>query len=388
MPSAVGFAHLARPLLVAESLRRRGHEVVFAYGGAHRQVLDDRGFECHPLPDVTVSPSDFGGNVYSLWTPELVEQCLRDEATLLARLRPHAVLADFRPTAALSSRLAGLPLVSLRNAYLSDAFDTAALLVDRERHPFRYQAARRFVRAIQSLQKRSLARHLAGAARRWGLSGFRSLYDFFAGDLDLLADLPGFFPLRPSPRSRFVGPLIWESAGTAESLPPPAAGITTLYATAGHTGDPALLELVVAAFAGVDSVRVIVTTGRIDPAPFQGRPGIHAFNFLPGSQAAEASAAVIHAGGNGTTYQCLRAGRPAVALPGNNDQEINARLLARHGAGLALRLRRTDPARLRAAVAHILEKPSYRSQAERFREQLRGLNAPETAAEAILSFLA
>jgi UDP:flavonoid glycosyltransferase YjiC (YdhE family) len=387
MPSAVGFAHLGRPLLVAEALRRRGHEVVFAYGGAHRGLLDDLGYACHPLPDIQAT--DFAADVHALWTPALVEEALEQEAALLDRLRPAAVLADFRPTAAISSRRAGIPLVSLRNAYLTDDFDLAALLIDRQRHPLRYRAARPFVSAIQSRQKRSAARTLVRAARRRGLSRFRSLFDFFTGDLDLLADAPGFFPLRAGAAPHFVGPLVWEGPPgvPAPPLPPAPPGVTTLYATAGHTGDPALLERVAAAFAGVDSLRVILATGRVDPERYRGLPGIHAFAFFPGSAAAQASAAAIHCAGNGTTYQCLRAGCPAVVLPSNNDQEINARALARQGAGLALRADRTDAARLRAAVAQVVQMPGYRREAERLRDAWRGLDGAESAAEAIVGFL-
>jgi len=49
-----------------------------------------------------------------------------------------------------------------------------------------------------------------------------------------------------------------------------------------------------------------------------------AFDYMPFSELFAQASAIVHQGGIGTTGQALRAGRPMLVMPSNNDQSDNA----------------------------------------------------------------
>ncbi len=216
-------------------------------------------------------------------------------------------------------------------------------------------------------QARRFASDLNRAARRFGVSGRRTLYGYLGGEVNLLADLPGFVPLTRLPRHSFLtGPLIWEGLEQPyPPLPPLRSSQRRVYVTIGNTGSPALIDAVVEAFAGRGEYQVIITTGAyVSPAGGLGE-NIHAYRFLPGSAVMRQSDVAIHGGGNGTTYQCLANGLPAVVVPSNNDQIIAARLVCWHGVGVPLSLHGLTAGRLARAVEHVLSRETYRTRAGR-----------------------
>lgn len=388
MPSGVGLAHLGRLLLIADALRKRGHAVAFAYGGRHGDLIEGAGVPCFAVAEVEVS--DFAANVYALYTPVLVERALEEERAVIGAFRPDAVIADFRPTAAISSRTAGLPLVQIKNLCLTKQFDVAGLFLDRHRRPWRYWSARLLARAIQGRQRRNRARVLAEAAHRRGLAP-RDLYDFFQGDLNLIADLPEFAGPCELPQStRFVGPLVWE--GPSRELPADllerAGEGGVIYATTGNTGRPEVLDVVAETLGKRGDLRVILTTGAYgSPERYASYAGVRAWRFLPGSAAMRRADVAIHCGGSGTTYQSLGSGLPSVVIPTNNEQRINARLVAKHRVGVALDVASLSAERLRAAVGRVLGESSYRERTQSFQAVLAGWDGPALAVEAIEEFL-
>jgi UDP:flavonoid glycosyltransferase YjiC (YdhE family) len=96
---------------------------------------------------------------------------------------------------------------------------------------------------------------------------------------------------------------------------------------------------------------------------------------------------VIHCGGDGTTYQCLKNGLPAIVIPFNNDQRIKAHLIRHNRVGVALSVDRLSPARLLAVTRTLLEDTAARRQARSLQRQLQQADGPGTAAASILAFL-
>ena len=76
--------------------------------------------------------------------------------------------------------------------------------------------------------------------------------------------------------------------------------------------------------------------------------------------------AVLHHGGAGVMWECLRAGVPALVLPNDYDQFDHAARL--QAAGVAVRLR--HPREIGPALQHLLDG-GYKLQADRFVDALR-----------------
>jgi UDP:flavonoid glycosyltransferase YjiC (YdhE family) len=100
-----------------------------------------------------------------------------------------------------------------------------------------------------------------------------------------------------------------------------------------------LMSSVVAAAAGAD---VDVVLARPDERVASGPlpPNVRTTDFLPFAEVFPAAAGVVHHGGAGTLLTALAAGVPQLVVPGVGDRTVNAELLTRSGAGLAMPAKR------------------------------------------------
>lgn len=86
-------------------------------------------------------------------------------------------------------------------------------------------------------------------------------------------------------------------------------------------------------------------------------------SFAPFSEVFPACAAVMHHGGIGTIAQCLRAGVPALVVPGGMDQPFNAAQVVQRKAGLWIPRKRYTARRAEQALKALLFTPAYRARA-------------------------
>jgi MGT family glycosyltransferase len=387
-PSPVGVSHLVRSFLIAEQLRT--HDVDCVVACKQTEGLSFLGkLKLFPVMDIDIS--DFGANVFEAYSRELIDGIVDQELKLIDAVKPQALLGDFCLTGAISSRIAGIPYISVVNGYMTDCFDPVDAMIPAERTPVKHRIASVLGRGIQYVQKRSLATEFRHVARSRGIKDLVSLYGFLRGDLTLIADLPEFCPLHGLPANfHYVGPLIWEGADSdiPESMNKLQRSRRVIYATTGNTGSQELIQLVYGAFAGDRSYQVIVTTGAyIDPRRFPVVDNFIVERFIPGSKILGHCDAVIHCGGNGTTYQAMSHGVPAVVVPYNNDQRINAWLIKRSGVGIPLSPNGLSGTKLKSAVETLLRDVTIEKNVQRFQEMLVKVDGPRNAAEKIVSFL-
>ena len=387
-PSAVGRSHLTRLVLIALELQRQGAEVAFAFK-ENSQILEHYQFQVFPVSDAVVT--DFSSNVFAAYTPSLIEQCVKDELKVIEAFTPDAIVGDFCFTAAISAKVAKMPYISVVNGYTTDYFDPVDVMIPKDTRPFDHKVASIASKAIQQVQKRTLATHFREVAQKYGLKKLVSLYDFLTGDLTLIADLPEFCPLQNLPLNfRYIGPLIWE--GLNDTVPDYLKDLSSskqlIYATTGNTGKEKFIQLVIDAFKNDSSYEVVLTTGAfIHPDAVPNVSNIHVASFIPGSEILKQSQAAIHCGGNGTTYQALSQGVPAVVIPFNNDQKINAWLVQKNKVGIPLSPSELTGDQVRLAVKKLVEDIDIQKNIQHFKNLLTRSNGPKSAADEIMSFL-
>jgi UDP:flavonoid glycosyltransferase YjiC (YdhE family) len=148
----------------------------------------------------------------------------------------------------------------------------------------------------------------------------------------------------------------------------------TMVPADGHY--PGLYRAVIDAVAGLP-VRVLVTVGRqADPSALGSLPeSVRVEQWVPMDEMLAGAAAFVTHGGAGTTLAALAAGVPMAILPVSADQPLNARLVAAHGAGLAVE----EPAALGPAVEELLNDRSYGDGARAIADDIAAL-APVDAA--------
>jgi MGT family glycosyltransferase len=290
------------------------------------------------------------------------------------------VLQDGRLSASTSTAVAGIPLISLGNAYLSPyAVDGLLGRGGSETRP--YPGPPPLVGPGAEIA-------LNVVRERYGLSAVVSSLELLIGDLNLMCDVPEYAPVQNTPDNfRYVGPIIWNGVpqrpAWLDALDPDRP---TIYFTMGSTGRPEAFRVALEAF-GSTEYRVMMTVGgllqpeTLQPIP----PNFYLAAFGPGDVLARRADVVICHGGNGTTYQALAEGVPLVVWPFVRDQQWNARRQAELGVGLTLR--ELTPGAMRGAVATVLAEPSYRAAAERFRQIIASYDGPRTAAQLIHGFI-
>jgi MGT family glycosyltransferase len=387
-PSAIALSHLTRLILIAQELSSRGVEIAFAYPEEH-PLLTRLNFAVFQVPDVNIT--DFSSNVFAAYTPAFVEQCVQAELDAISQFKPDAIVGDFRLTAGITAKVARIPYISVVNGYMTDYFNPVEAMIPQATRPLEHKIAAVAARAIQHKQKRDLASPFRAVARQHGLSNLQSLYDFLTGDLTLIADLPEFCPLEHLPKNfRYIGPLIWE--GSTDSRPDFLSTLdpqkTIIYATTGNTGHRRLIDWVIAAFRDDPAFEVVITTGAfINPHDFPPVANIHIAAFIPGSVVLQHARVAIHCGGNGTTYQTLKQGVPAIVVPFNNDQLINAWLIKKHRVGIPLSESELTNNQLKQRVQELLENAKIDQNVEFFKARLSKVESSKTAAETITTFL-
>lgn len=158
----------------------------------------------------------------------------------------------------------------------------------------------------------------------------------------------------------------------------PRIAVTMGTATAGH-GWPEVLRSVVEGTAELDA-DVVLAAGGVDLAAMAGPlpERVRVVDFVPLSALLPRCDALVHHAGMNSMFTSIAARVPQVALPadGGGDPKINAMVLARRGAGIAVPRERTSAEEVGKALREVLSTPSYRAATEEVADEMAAMPAP------------
>lgn len=393
-------AHISRLVEIGCALRDQGpHEVVLAASGPYTKLATQAGFRVVP---VSTAPGDFTlevvrqmGLMPTRSIFDVIAPAMRDDVAVLEAERPDLVVCDMRWTMRSAAERAGVPLVSITNAFWTRYCPLP--LPAPPGHPLTRYAGHRLARRVATWMKPGLTRWSARPFRQareehgLGPEGARDLYQLVEGDLVLLADFPEFGHTVGLPdHYHYVGPILWSSSWEGWEPTPWLRDRDTrrplVYVTMGSTGDPMVFREIAERFGG-GPVDVVMTTAGMDFDTSDLPPNVHALDYGPGHLLMEMASVVVNHGGNGTVNQAILAGRPVVGVPYHLDQSINLAQVEALGFG-----RLVDPgprlgARLTQAVHDVLADPSYQLAAERLQAAALRHGGAHEAARRILGLL-
>jgi len=355
---AVTLAHVARPMVLARALDPERYAVEFAWDPRYAALFPAPDFPLHTIgsiPGARFEAALAAGR--PLYDAPTLRGYVEEDLELIERVRPDAVVGDFRLSLAVSAVVAKVPYLNLSNVYWSPWA--------RQRFPVPELPVTKVLGARLGQLAFGLARPLAFALhaqplnavrREHGLPGLghdlRRTYTW--GDHTLYADIPELFATRElPPNHHFLGGILWspDVARPAwwDALP---ADRPVVYVTLGSSGRSELLPTVLEALAGLPVTVIAATAGRVSI----GSTPANAFvaDFLPGEAAAARARLVICNGGSPTTQQALAAGVPVLGIPSNLDQYLNMQAVAAAGAGMLLRAGQASGEAVRAGAAALL----------------------------------
>lgn len=393
LPLGGFLAHTCRLLALGTALREKGHTVVFAGPKAYSEHISSQKFEYIPLldlnPDFVLSrlkeANLYFHNIKSLSDLTALELEVYD------RVQPDAVICDSRFSVKVSSRIAGIPLISIASASWTPF---SALHVSLpESHPYVRFLKRRLRGELPSFAEVCLRAIYSDVMirpynyylRRHGRKRFEKFEELFLGDLTLLSDIPEFSPcVRLPSHVHFTGPLLWSEDGV-----PADAGKDTerekplIYVSMGSSGDTEVFLKILSYLNALPEFEVIATTGGKMVSHFT---RIRSFDWLSAGAALPEAKLVIFHGGSGTLYQALSFGIPVLGIPFHFEQEWNCRRIQELGLGLWLKPEEMTCDTFLSTVRKILQTQTFYDRAEWFSKKIKGQSAKDLATKLVDEF--
>jgi UDP:flavonoid glycosyltransferase YjiC (YdhE family) len=398
----------SRMIEIHRALSAAGAEVRMAtHGGVHESLLSAAGIEYDLVPprlsrerSMQIASSYGQGSVRdSMLTDAEFRAHALAEASYLREIGASAAVTGITISTLLSTRLAGVPLVTEHaGSFVPPVFERGLLPAPSTPMPVRLP---RFLAAPTANRTVPWLRWFTGGLRRvakdLGVPPVPGLAAMLLGDLTLVPEIPevlgipaahleAWRPNRhywPTTRLRYTGPLFAHFP-----LPVPerverflaGPGPIVYVALCSTTAD--LVRRVVAALSTLDA-RILVTATVHDLARLNS-PRVLVVPTLPSHLIMPRVDLAVITGGQGSVQTALAAGTPFVGVPLQLEQDLNVALVERLGAARLLSRRDAQTPLIAATARQILSTASYRREAARIQELYRRVDGPRNAAAAII----
>jgi hypothetical protein len=157
-----------------------------------------------------IAKVDRGEKFTPAFTDAEMIQRVENEAVALKRLASVAVVTGSYPSIPVTCRVLDIPLVwVVQSTWFPDFFERGAGMTDRVRPAAIKAVADRCILAfINFWIKHGFLNSVNHAAKRFGVPGYDSIFDYWRGDITLVADPPEFSGVKLPPKHFFIGPLI------------------------------------------------------------------------------------------------------------------------------------------------------------------------------------
>ncbi|MEO3755217.1 glycosyltransferase [Streptomyces sp. B6B3] len=354
-------------LSIAQEARKRGHQVLFHVCPPSSGLLAENGFAVREFEGVpsrnTAAPVD---DIYDVFASLRLDDAdywahlMEREREVIEDFRPAAVVADMRPTATMSARRLGVPLVGMASIGTDPRSQKRT-----PGHP------------LDDLARRATRRYLGRAVDTFPellfWSADRKLASSFAEFEPELADVPGL---------AYVGYLDGTNRRGLDGLPPRPERLVVAYlSTVGWNSDTMIRSLArTAELADVEIWCVTNANGRTERV----NERLTLFDYLPLDELLPECRGLLFHGGQGTALSALFHGVPAVACPGQNyERRYNAERIESLGCGVHASVLDLRPRTLSGLLTRIVDDPAFATAAARGRDLLRALPGRAGAVDVI-----
>lgn len=368
---AVTLAHWARAATLARGLDAEKFRVMLASDPRYDVFLEKPTFPVHPIRSL---PSEqflrAAARGRPLYDTQTLRDYVRDDLTLLKAVQPAAVVGDHRLSLSISARVAGVPYLSVINAYWSPYADSPASALPEL--PINRWLGTKLARSVFRLAwPLSSAYHslpLNRVRRTYGLPSLAWDWPRVYTDADrtLYADAMELVPTNRLPATHsYLGPILWsppvELPSWWNDLP---KARPLIYVTLGSSGRSEHLQVVLAALAELPVTVIAGTAAKLK----MGAPpdNVRLLAYTPGEKLAARADLVICNGGSLTVYQALAAGKPLIGIASNMDQHLSMRYVEKAGVGVLLRGEELNSANVRETAKRILTDEHTRGRARDF----------------------
>lgn len=361
-------------------------------GGEFESLIEKHGFALTRMePRLTLQKIE---DIYKLARGEKFKpafsngemiQRVQNESSVLKLLGPVAVVTGSYPSIPVTCRVLNIPLVSVvQSTWLPDFFEHGGGATDRLRPaPIKAMVDRGILAFIKLGIKYFLLNSVNHAARHFNVPGYDSIFDYWRGDITLVAEPPGFSGVALPPNYFFIGPLIPEDEFT---LPEEIRNIPRdkplIYFSMGSSGAPKIVASIIESFEGKPYRVIAPVKFQLARIPNVRIPSnVLVTDWVPALTVNKiADIAVIH-GGIGTVMTAAMAGKPVVGIGMKMEQVANLACLERLGFAIRVRKSRNPSQGVQEAIGKLLKNESAKSKAAAFGGVVAGWDGPKLAAK-------
>jgi len=400
-PCAFNLAETSRMLEIAKAIARapQASKVFESHfisdGGEFESLIEKHGFaltrmEPRLTPDKIehIARVDRGEKFTPAFTDAEMIQRVENEVAVLKRLKPVALITGSYPSIPVTCRVLNIPLVwVVQSTWLPDFFEHGAGLTDHMRPAAIKAIADRCVLAfINFWIRQGFLNSVNHAARHFGVPGYDSIFDYWRGDITLVAEPPGFSGVKLPPNHFFTGPLIPQDEFP---LPDEIRNIPRdkplIYFAMGSSGTREIVARMIEGFEGRPYRVIAPVKFQLAQVPNARIPSnVLVTGWVPALQVNKmADVTVIH-GGIGTVMTAALAGKPVVGVGMQMEQVANLACLERLGFAIRVRKSRNPSRKVQEAIAKLLNDQSAKSKAAAFAEVVAGWDGPRLAAERLV----
>ncbi len=400
-PCAFNLAETSRMVEIAKGVRQypQASQVFDIHfisdGGDFENLIEKHGFPLTRLePRLTpekielIAKVDRGEKFTPAFTDDELIKRVESETACLKQLKPVAAITGSYVTIPVTCRVLGIPLVwVVQSTWLPEFFCHGAGMTDRLRPRAVKAVADWFIlRFINFWIRYGFLNSVNRAARHFGVPGYASIFEFWRGDITLVAEPAEFTGVQLPPDHYFIGPLIPRDEFP---LPPEVAAIPRdqplIYFAMGSSGTPEIVVRIAESFAG--KPYQVIAPIKFQLAMLRGvrvPPNVLVTDWVPALQVNKmADLALIH-GGIGTVMTAALAGKPVVGVGMQIEQVANLAALERLGFAIRVNKSRNPSAKVQSAITKLIDNPEAKAKAAAFAEVAARWDGPTLAAEKLL----
>lgn len=356
-------------LAIANEARRRGHEAHFHACRPSSRLLTQNGFSVREFDGaISETPHAPVRDVYDVFTTLRLDNAgywcrlLDLEHEIIDSVRPDAVIADMRPTATISARRCGVPLIGMASVGTDPRLQARP-----NGHPLD-----------------DLARLMAGPHLDTTIESFPELL-FWEADRKIASSFQQFEPeLSDVPGLAYVGYLDSTNRRGLDTLPDRPERLVIAYLSTVGWSSPVMMRSLVrtAELAGVTIWCVTTANGSVERA----HDRLFLFDYLPLDELLPECGGLLFHGGQGTALASLFHAVPSIACPGEHyERRYNADRIENLGCGVHARVMDLRPRILAGMITNILDGPAFRAAARSAGAALRSLPGSVAAVDVVES---
>lgn len=400
-PAAFNLAETTRMLEIAKGViqhetAKKIFDVQFiSDGGMFENLIEEAGFPLKRMqPRLTSEKIEFimkvdKGEKFApaFSQPELIEK-IENELAYLKELQPTAVITGSYLTIPLSCQILHIPLVwAIQSTWLPEFFTKGAGMTDNIKiKPIKKIADGAILLFINFWIRYGFLHPLNKAAKHFGVKGYQSIFDYWRGNVTIVAEPAEFTGIQLPPNYFFTGPLIArQDYPIPEEINAIPRDKPLIYFAMGSSGTPEIVAKIVESFAGKPYRVIAPVKSHLDKVPGVQIPSnVLVTDWLPAHKVNKlADLSVIH-GGIGTVMTAAYAGKPVVGVGMQPEQDANIAGLVRKGFAIRVPKSKDPSAGVQQAIQKLLNDPQAGQKANTFAKIMEKWDGPRLAADLLV----